>query len=87
MSVVAPMLPAPESEKTTVLPPLDRLLSTASRAWTVTTCVLVPFAVMEAVAGLMVEWLASTGPTVTLNALLSTTPALVLTVLPVAVSV
>jgi hypothetical protein len=46
----------------TVAPPVVKLLLFTSRAWTVITWLLEPSAVIDAVAGLMVECAASAGP-------------------------
>ena len=48
--------------KATVDPPAVRLLLFTSRACTVMTCVLVPLAVIEGLAGLTVECAATAGP-------------------------
>src|SRR5258706_4455851 len=58
-------LPISLLEITTVAPPVVRLLLFASRAWTVITCVLDPLATIEAVAGAIVEFAATSEPLTT----------------------
>ena len=63
MSVTLPIVPVPEDlVMVTVEPPLVRLLPLASLACTVSTCVLVPLAVMLALAGVSVDCVASAAP-------------------------
>src|SRR6185503_8340798 len=56
LSVTDPIVPVPDDFViVTVEPPVVRLLPLASLAWTVSTCVLVPFAVIEALVGVSVD--------------------------------
>jgi hypothetical protein len=64
LSVTPLKVPPPARLITTVAPPVVKLLSFASRAWTVIVWVLEPSAVIDAVAGLMVECAAFAGPVV-----------------------
>src|SRR5205085_1277791 len=63
LSVTDPIVPVPDDRViVTVEPPAVRLLPFASLACTVSTCVLVPFAVMLALVGVSVEIAASAAP-------------------------
>ena len=57
-----PIVPVPDTEKITVALPVAKLLSFTSRAWTVTISVLEPSAVIDDVAGPIVECAALATP-------------------------
>ena len=59
LSLTEPIEPVPESIViATMAPPVVRLVPAASFAWTVSTWVLVPLAVMLALVGVSVDWAA-----------------------------
>ena len=63
VSVTLPIVPVPDCfVMVTVEPPVVRLFPLASLACTVRTWVLVPLAVMLALDGVRVDWVASAAP-------------------------